>query len=354
MADLVQVQVPDSIIQKIKKLLALSDKARGSTEHEAALALSRAQELLAKYNLDIALIGDTDAHGPNAPDEKRDKVALDYGVQFHWQRKLWKAVAEANYCWHWIRQVYQYTGNLDVFDTKLRSDRVLKKIMLRGAYTMRVHRQSILGRETNVIATRVMGEYLLEVIANQCPILYGRRERNSWREGFVDRIVLRIEQGKEKEERKAKKVKARAGAKSTALTLLDVKQREHIANYEALHGKGSWAERLRQEAEWNQEQARRVTARAKEEARKLREWKAYLKTETEEQRAERLKNDAQEERRQERARERRSRGWYSRGPAQTREDKFDWSAYNAGNAKAETVSLSRQAGSGKERQRIGA
>ena len=43
----------EAMIEKIKKLLRL---AKSSNEHEAALAAARAQELLAKYNLDESLL----------------------------------------------------------------------------------------------------------------------------------------------------------------------------------------------------------------------------------------------------------------------------------------------------------
>ena len=45
----------EAIIEKIKKLLRL---AKSSNEHEAALAAARAQELLAKYNLDESEFSD--------------------------------------------------------------------------------------------------------------------------------------------------------------------------------------------------------------------------------------------------------------------------------------------------------
>lgn len=42
------------VVRKIQALLNLGKRA--SNENEAALAMSRAQEMLAKYNLDMAII----------------------------------------------------------------------------------------------------------------------------------------------------------------------------------------------------------------------------------------------------------------------------------------------------------
>ena len=43
-----------TVIAKIQKLLALG--RRGGTEQEADAAMAKAQELLAKYNLDLAVV----------------------------------------------------------------------------------------------------------------------------------------------------------------------------------------------------------------------------------------------------------------------------------------------------------
>ena len=44
------------ILDKIRKLLRLADLSRGATENEAKVALSKAQELMTRYNIDSALL----------------------------------------------------------------------------------------------------------------------------------------------------------------------------------------------------------------------------------------------------------------------------------------------------------
>jgi hypothetical protein len=44
------------ILDKIRKLLRLADRSRGATENEARVALSKAQELMTRHNIDSALL----------------------------------------------------------------------------------------------------------------------------------------------------------------------------------------------------------------------------------------------------------------------------------------------------------
>ena len=46
---------PD-ILNKVRKLLRLADRSRGATENEAKVALSKAQELMTRHNIDSALL----------------------------------------------------------------------------------------------------------------------------------------------------------------------------------------------------------------------------------------------------------------------------------------------------------
>src|ERR1035438_3258217 len=91
----------DTIAKKIKKLLNL---AQSTCEAEATLAMARAQELLAKYNLDYAQVKDADLSG-GQPEDKREKTQINRSAKYQWQIDLWAAVAEANFCWHWVVDV---------------------------------------------------------------------------------------------------------------------------------------------------------------------------------------------------------------------------------------------------------
>lgn len=141
---------PDSIIRKIQKLLALGTATRNNSEEEAAAAMAKAQELLAAYNLDLAIVEQAaltpEAQARAAASEKREKTEIDKGALYQWQRDLWKAVAEANFCWYWrVRKQEEYPS------------RKYKD------------RHVVLGRESNVLATQLMAEYLIEAMDRLLP-----------------------------------------------------------------------------------------------------------------------------------------------------------------------------------------
>lgn len=78
----------DKIVEKIKKLLALADKAQNTNEHEAQAALLKAQKLMAEYGVSVE--GDTEeAHTYklvicNTPGDKgfRTHLACAIGENF--------------------------------------------------------------------------------------------------------------------------------------------------------------------------------------------------------------------------------------------------------------------------------
>lgn len=86
--------VEDTIIQKIKKLIALSK--RNTNENEAASAAAKVQELLLQYNLSMSQVESKDY-------EKREHVKHEYRSIFQQNRINWKidlanTVARANLC----------------------------------------------------------------------------------------------------------------------------------------------------------------------------------------------------------------------------------------------------------------
>ena len=50
------MKTESDILDKIRKLLRLADRSRGSTENEAKVALAKAQELMTRHNIDSALL----------------------------------------------------------------------------------------------------------------------------------------------------------------------------------------------------------------------------------------------------------------------------------------------------------
>ncbi len=135
------------IIELIQKCLALS---KSSNEHEAALALSKAQELLAKYNLDMAQV---EVDGKPADETVVDCEEVDQ----RWQATLVWAIAQGNFC---------HT----VFDPRRN----------------RIH---IFGRSANVAAVRVMWQWVLPQVIN----LMGRQPRIG-RKSYVLGLIATIKE----------------------------------------------------------------------------------------------------------------------------------------------------------------
>lgn len=82
-----------SVIEKIRKLLAL---ATSDNPHEAALAASRAEALLEKHNLDLAIV---EAAG-EAPKTTVDveTIILGHGGSVRWQGLIADGIAQTAYC----------------------------------------------------------------------------------------------------------------------------------------------------------------------------------------------------------------------------------------------------------------
>src|SRR4051812_42543559 len=92
----------EKVIARIQKMLARSKTDRGASEAEAETAMKLAQELMAKYNLDMAVIEAASA-AKDAPVERvRDEVKGR--AMYKWQRQLARYVAEANFCYHLIKK----------------------------------------------------------------------------------------------------------------------------------------------------------------------------------------------------------------------------------------------------------
>lgn len=92
-----------SIAEKVRALLAKTVE-NGATVEEAASAAAKAQELLFKYNLDLAAFGE----GPetNGYVNELHPLGAKNGVPVRWRRELFHAIAETNFC----RSLHYTTG----------------------------------------------------------------------------------------------------------------------------------------------------------------------------------------------------------------------------------------------------
>lgn len=289
-----------AVLQKVEKLLRLA--ASNPNEAEAASATAKAQELLAAYNLDMAAVEENAEGGGGG--RMMENLA---GGRLEWQRHLWSAVADLNFCFYLNQQIW--------INTPLGAAVELRKIngvwkKMRGMWQ---HQHRIVGRQVNVAATKAMATYLENVCdrivkervknTNERP---NGRWANSFRDGLAMKVVGKIydrraqvltdEQIKRKAEMDAASASTMANTStSTALTLATYAKSEGAANLDFVYGEGFSARRAA-------EQARQAAAdRAAEE--EYTRWAAANPEKARKQEEERL-------RKEERRRERESRSYF--------------------------------------------
>jgi Protein of unknown function (DUF2786) len=286
----------DNIIKKIQALLEMGKRGTNhdgsSNEAEALLAMQKAHELLAKYNLSLAQLEDANKESKAVAGGKRVKQKTTRSAMYKWQKDLWSTLCDVNYCWHWVQTVSE------------------DRIRYGGVQTRQVKRHFILGREENVAAVIAMGDYLCDTIERLQPFgVAGRMSTsaNSWREGCADRLMERLR----RQEREEQAASEKAAANTTAITLVNVYDREYIANYDHLYGEGAYAK-----AKKRQEESNLV-------------WKQAREQETAEEKARRQAENEKAWAKAERQRQREAL-------------KKDWSAYRAGQDAGNDINLGKQ------------
>lgn len=200
------------VIRKIEALL----NTKGCTEAEASARTEKAQELLEKYNLDMAQIGKKEGANHHRKDTKKS------GGLYGWQRDLWQAVASLNFC-HYIS--------------------------IKGTGRGSKYEHRIIGSHVNVIATEVMAQYLqdtVERLAQEWSREQGYksvfvREAIAFREGCAGRVGVRLRDRRDAQIRAARAKKEAEEAASTptgttAVTIVDVMGNEADLNNDYLRG----------------------------------------------------------------------------------------------------------------------
>lgn len=315
------------VMDKIQKLLNLAAKSNEGVEGEAANAAAKAAELMLRYNLDVATV----ERSNTVVDGKREDMKVQGGY-YHYQRDLWRAVAEMHFCLYWT-QTYAARREKAGYGGKYRTHFYAK-----GSTVYR-KRHALVGRRVNTIAARVLAEYLEAAIETTLRERLRKSDGTvdpaqifsnwgvSFREGAVDRLISKIyvrrranERAEDQRMKEAFERAAAAGATTeTALTIASYRQSEEDANEDHLHHPGWSAER----------RARRVAAA--EEQRLAEE--AYTKWAADN--PEEARKQAEEEDK----RYRRTR--YRGGRADPREARRDYSAYSTGSKAAEKIGLDR-------------
>lgn len=252
------------VLPRIEMLLKKYDHGKNSEDegilNEAAAALEKAQELLVAYNLSADLVGQGDNDGV------REEQKLQGGGR-EYERDLWRAVAELNFC------LYFASGETKVTAYKRQRADGSKYIDREEKYQ---HLHRLVGRKVNVMSTIAMAQYLQQAIERLVEERIGpdnARERWSrfnvdFREGAVSTVAEKLHQRRreliaedERKQREAEE-RARQGAMdgvstSTALTVASHTQAEKDANNDFANGwePGKTAENR---ALWQAEQAARA------------------------------------------------------------------------------------------------
>jgi hypothetical protein len=242
----------EQAIKKIQGLLNLAAKA--GTEAEAAAAAAKAQKLLAQYNLDAAQV--EQARGS---DGAREQANVE-GGHYSFQRDLWKAVAELNFCLYWMQP---YLARNSRYSIRIRGEYIGK-----GVKDQWKRRHMLVGRIVNTRTTIAMTGHLLQAIERTLKekLSEGGREENmksrwawSFRQGCASRIIEKLEdrraehlaeeeKAKKKREREAKRASTGAST-STSIALSTYIDEETDKNNDFLHGPGWSAEQAALKAE---------------------------------------------------------------------------------------------------------
>lgn len=323
-SDTVSNQLSPEALATIEKVRLMLE-TKGCTEEEAATRSAVAMRLLAKHNLDMAMVSDKKIEDSVRHDMKKS------GGLYQWQRDLWKSVAKLNFC------IY---------------------FSIKGLTKGSTYQNRVIGRQENVIATEVMAGYLQQTVdrlAQDWAKSEGRnvfcREAIAYREGMADRLCARLREVREErireDEAKQRAEAARArhpsSAPGTALVVLSaITSAEADLNEDYLNGypPGTTA---RRRAEWERREAENAAAREKWKRDNPELWAA----EQAEAQAANARYYAEAEKRERERIKRAERA--GRDPdasqyrAQTaREARSDLNSYWEGRAKADDIGLDQQ------------
>lgn len=311
-----------STIEKVRMML----ETKGCTEAEAQARTALAMKLLAKHNLDMAMVRDR-------PDDlKRYDVAKSGGL-YQWQRDLWKNVAELNFC------VY---------------------ISIKGLTKGSKYQNRVIGKQENVVSTEVMAGYLQDTIerlaqewAKGRGINVFCKEAIAYREGMSDRLCARLrgirEERLAEDAAKARQEEARArepgSSPGTALVVLSsVISAEKDLNEDYLMGYPPGTTARRREEEQRRREEDRA-AREKWERENPEEHQAKLKAQAEwwaKVQAEYQKKEAARRRRAEREGRDPDASSYRYRAETAREKRQSFGSYWEGREKADDIGLDKQ------------
>jgi len=317
-----ETNVPESIVRRLQKLLALANDSRGN-ENEAAAAAAKAQALMAEYNLSMASLGTNNQE----PSSDRVKDPATIAAAQDWQVVLMSSIARNNFVRHWTVTVYD------------------KRADGKGKVRHR-RRHALLGRKINVQMVVQTYEYLLQAMDRVCPF-EDRRNRSaiSWFAGCADRLSERLDAKRREMEAQSRtdRMDARRG-NGTDLVLSDVFSSEEDLNNDFYYGyePGTTARRRKEREE--QDRIRAEEFRREREEYIARHGAVVVVQED-------VKPKTEKELEKERRAEERWRATYQR--RQEREAaKIDHHAYHAGSFAGRDIGLDDQIEQTKARAKI--
>lgn len=164
---------PDNVIQKIQKLLALT---QNPNEHEAALAAEKAMELVTKYNLDMAQIAVETGEKGSPVEHDTFPMGERSSIAWSWMVNIGMAVGRACYCktlFHERRRNLTYIGKP--------ANIVLAKTLYRF-----LQGQMLIMAES---ASRAPGQYM-----------HRSRFKSSWLLGASEKVNIRLQEKRLQEE----------------------------------------------------------------------------------------------------------------------------------------------------------
>lgn len=167
------------IAAQIAKLMATANDASVS-EAMAALYADKAQELLAKHNIEMSEIGA--AADPTVKDS--DFLTARAG----WVKPLLQSVAKLYFCG------YYYESFPADWIKRNGLDKGARKLRAGGSHRI-FYRHSFIGTRVNIIVARNMGEYLITTMERLCEEAEKtapKNERTSFRYSFMNACAARL------------------------------------------------------------------------------------------------------------------------------------------------------------------
>ncbi len=183
--------VDKSIVEKIRKLLALADSNKNSHEHERNVAMQAAMDLLAKHSLSLTQVDSSSL------DIQPEEITANFKLE-PWIRNVLSAACKLYYTDYYMVGTRTWSGNIE-------------------------RSPVFVGTAENIAVTMEVATWLIDSVRKESNRLYkDPYERRSFRRGAADRLFERALEMRESEKKLA--------AASTGTNLIVVRNQFERAN----------------------------------------------------------------------------------------------------------------------------